>query len=359
MIATGQFTIIDYNDALTLTGFISSNHAKTQIFNPDSSSFNPDWERDNLILTPSLYKLGMTNDLITDVQVENVKWYQLENGHETPVVVGDDFSVSGVKNHILTIKKNILERIPAKDFVCIISFRDAATNLDLMHKLSISFSKVINGGGITSAICWAEDGNVFKNDKVKTLTGTCDLWRGSVVDTTSVSYQWYKQDSSVLDDEGGGIGWKKLTSVSNFGCKNYTTRKITIPSSAVSSFAVFKCGVTDNDSSSSTYRKVFYDTISYVDNSDPLQISILSTGGDVFKNGQGNTTLNARIFRNGEEVDVEGSIYNYKWYKYNKEGVLDANFGGVGISNKSGKAIVVGSDDVDIKATFQVEIYKK
>ena len=27
--AQGQFTIIDYNDALTLTGYIGSNHAKT------------------------------------------------------------------------------------------------------------------------------------------------------------------------------------------------------------------------------------------------------------------------------------------------------------------------------------------
>ena len=31
--AQGQFTIIDYNDALTLTGYIGSNHAKTQMYN--------------------------------------------------------------------------------------------------------------------------------------------------------------------------------------------------------------------------------------------------------------------------------------------------------------------------------------
>ena len=32
--AQGQFTIIDYNDALTLTGYIGSNLAKTQMYNP-------------------------------------------------------------------------------------------------------------------------------------------------------------------------------------------------------------------------------------------------------------------------------------------------------------------------------------
>lgn len=42
--AQGQFTIIDYNDALTLTGYIGSNLAKTQMYNPDNGSYTPDWK---------------------------------------------------------------------------------------------------------------------------------------------------------------------------------------------------------------------------------------------------------------------------------------------------------------------------
>lgn len=38
--AQGQFTIIDYNDALTLTGYIGSNLAKTQMYNPDNDSYH-------------------------------------------------------------------------------------------------------------------------------------------------------------------------------------------------------------------------------------------------------------------------------------------------------------------------------
>lgn len=41
--AQGQFTIIDYNDALTLTGYIGSNLAKTQMFNPDNNTYTPNW----------------------------------------------------------------------------------------------------------------------------------------------------------------------------------------------------------------------------------------------------------------------------------------------------------------------------
>lgn len=73
--AQGQFTIIDYNDALTLTGYIGSNLAKTQMYNPDNDSYSPDWTSKNLVLTPSLYVIGTTTDQITSSAVTSVKWY--------------------------------------------------------------------------------------------------------------------------------------------------------------------------------------------------------------------------------------------------------------------------------------------
>lgn len=69
--AQGQFTIIDYNDALTLTGYIGSNLAKTQMYNPDNGSYTPDWKTKNLVLTPSLYVIGTTADQIATA---NVMW---------------------------------------------------------------------------------------------------------------------------------------------------------------------------------------------------------------------------------------------------------------------------------------------
>ena len=73
--AQGQFTIIDYNDALTLTGYIGSNLAKTQMYNPDNGSYTPDWKTKNLVLTPSLYVIGTTADQIATANVTSVKWY--------------------------------------------------------------------------------------------------------------------------------------------------------------------------------------------------------------------------------------------------------------------------------------------
>lgn len=353
--ATGQFTIIDYNDALTLTGFIGSNHPKTQMYNPDNSTYSPDWGSKNLVLTPTLYKMGSTADIIATAQVQNVKWYEVNSGTETLITASSTYALSGTKSHILTVKSNVLAGLPAKDFTCIVTYRDTTTNMDLTYKMGISFSRVVNGGGIADAVAWCPKGNVFKNGDVATLTAEIDLWRGSTTDITNVAYQWYMQDSTVTTDQGGGVGWKKLTDASG----KYTgtsSRVLTVYAASVVNYAVFKCSIKDTDSSSNTYNQLFWDSVTFIDNSDPLQITIESTGGDVFKNGVGSTTLKAKVFQAGNEVDSAGTKYTYKWFKYNKDGTLVTNWGGSGVDYKTGKSINIGSADVDVKATFQVEI---
>ncbi|EOR20576.1 YkqB [Clostridium sartagoforme AAU1] len=352
-IATGQISIIDYNDALTLTGFIGSNHPKTQMYNPDNSSYTPNWAGANLVLTPSLYKLGTTTDIITSTEVTSVKWF--EAGSSTAITTAGNYALSGTKSHILTVKANVLAGLPGKDWICEVTYKDPTTNLDLVHKMSISFSRVVNGGGIADAIAWSPDGNVFKNSSVTSLKAQCDLWRGSVIDNTNVTYQWYQQDSSVSTDQGGGIGWRKLTETANV-TTGVTTNTLTVFSGAVSSFATFKCIIKDTDSASNTYNQTFVDTISFIDNSDPIQVSVTSTGGDVFKNGVGSTTLTAKLFQAGNEIDSSGTKYTYKWFKYDKNGNLVSNFGGTGVNYKTGKTLAVGDADVDVKATFSVEV---
>lgn len=352
-IATGQFTIIDYNDALTLTGFIGSNHAKTQIYNPDNDSYNPSWATTNLVLTPSLYKLGTTTDVITATEVTTVKWY--EAGSSTAITTAGSYALSGTKSHILTVKTNLLSSIPAKDWICEITYLDATTNLTLTHKMSITFNKVVNGGGIVNAIATSPLGNVFKNSDVATLTAKIELWRGSVIDTTSVAYQWYMQDSTIVTDQGGGIGWRKLVETASM-YTGVTGNVLTLYDAAVVNYATLRVSVKDTDSTSGTYNQFFWDTVSFIDNSDPYQIQITSTGGDVFKNGVGSTTLNARVFQAGNEIDTGGTKFTYKWFKYNKDGTLVTDFGGTGVNYKTGKTLTVGDVDVDVKATFSVEL---
>ena len=248
--------------------------------------------------------------------------------------------------------------LPGVDFKCEITYRDPSTGLDLVHPLSISFSRVVNGSGIVDLLVTTPKGNVFKNAEVATLTAKAELWRGSTVDTTNVTYKWAMMDASVTSsssagyDADFGTGWRKLTNTTNMysGC---TTNTLTIYAAAVESYAVIRCCVKDTDSASATYNSKFYDVCTFIDNSDPLQVIVSSTGGDVFKNGVGTTVLTAVCYQAGAEVDAAGNG-TYTWTKYDKNGAIDTAWGTNG--TKTGKTLSVSTSDVDTKATFMVVV---
>lgn len=244
------------------------------------------------------------------------------------------------------------------DYRCVITYKDESTGLSLTHPLTISFSRVVNGSGIVDLLVTTPNGNVFKNEEVASLIAKAELWRGSTVDTTKVSYKWAVMDASVTAtsstgyDADFGIGWRKLSDTAD----KYTgtaTNTLTVYAAAVDSYAVFKCCAQDTDSASASYNTKFFDVATFIDNSDPLQIIVTSTGGDVFKNGQGTTVLTAVCYQAGSEVDAAGNG-SYTWTKYNKNGVVDTSWGTNG--SKTGKTLSVSSADVDTKATFMVVV---
>ena len=354
--AQGQFTIIDYNDALTLTGYIGSNLQKSQMYNPDNATYTPNWASTNLVLTPSLYVIGTTTDQITSSNVTSVKWYV--GSSTTALTTSGNYALSGTKSHILTVKGNVMAGLPGIDYRCVITYKDDSTGLSITHPLTISFSRVVNGGGIVDLLVTTPNGNVFKNSEVATLTAKAELWRGSTVDTTNVTYKWAIMDSSVTStsssgyDASFGVGWRKLSDTTGM-YSGTTTATITIYAAAVDSYAVFKCVATDSDSTSNTYNSTFNDVATFIDNSDPIQVVITSTGGDVFKNGVGSTVLTAVVYQAGTEIDADGKG-TYTWTKYNKDGAVDTTWGTSG--SKTGKTLSVSSSDVATKATFMVVV---
>ena len=354
IICTSDYTISDFNDAISLSGYIGSNLAHTQIYFPDNGSYIPDWSSTNLVLTPQLYVTSTTSDIIATAAVTSVSWYANSETSGNKITTGGDYALSGAKNHILTVSDNVLDGINQMKFICVIMYHDSTTGLDLTHKMDIQFTLVESGSGIADAICIAEEGNIFKNGTIASLKASCDLWRGSTIDTTNVSYQWYIMDSSVSTDQGGGVGWKKLTNTANM-YQGVTTREITVYPDAVPNVATFKCIITDTEAGANNAK--YYDTITLTDLSDPIQCTIVSSGGDTFVNGQGSTVLTARLFQAGAEIDTTSPYtYTYKWYKYDKTAALVPDWGGSGVNYKTGKTLNVGSSDVDSKATFRVEV---
>ena len=332
--AQGQFTIIDYNDAITLTGLISSNLSKSQMYNPDNGKYIPDWTVSNLVLTPSLFKAGESDDLITDSRVQSVKWYE-DNG-TTAISANDTYALSGAKSQILTVKRNVLAELPGKDFRIVVTFKDPETELTIPFSTSISFNRVVNGSGIANLDVTTPQGNVFKNGEVASLTAKAELWIGNTVNNTNVTYQWYKMDPAQSD------GWLKLTNTTN-KYTGVTTNTLTVYLEAVDSHATFKCIAKDADGGE------FENVASFVDMNDPVYVEIFSSGGSFFKNGVGETNLTAKVYRAGAEIDA-GGAGSYSWAKYDKNGDLVPTW------SQTGKTIRIGSGDVDVKSTYVVTV---
>ena len=200
--------------------------------------------------------------------------------------------------------------------------------------------------GIDSVVAtvWTPEGNMIKNHE-GTLKATVRVFQGTTQVTPS-AFKWYIQDPSATTSNGGdsdgGNGWRLLTSSYNAGITGYTTDTITIPASAIAGVESFKCVVTYQS-------KKYQDVCTVIDVTDPIVVSII--GMTTFKNGQGESSYTAKLYRNGMEIDTSGNEYVYKWYLYRSDGQLDTSFG-----TKTGKTITVKADDFNIRANLVCEV---
>lgn len=123
----------------------------------------------------------------------------------------------------------------------------------------------------------------------------------------------------------------------------------------VNSTQQFRCLIKDTDSSSPTYNVIYTsEPIAFLDFNDTIQTVITSTGGTIFKNGEGTTTLRAELYQNGVEIDAVGTGYTYTWTVQNSTGAT-RNFADAS-ATKVGKTISVGTSDVDVKSTFSCSV---
>ena len=365
IVSMGQYTIVDYNDAVTLTGFVGANKPTTQQFNPDNGSYAPSWATDPyMVLTPSLFIMGKASDIITNAAIQSIKWYDAD-APTVELVTGGSYVIPAFasgSNRPLTINTNILiGAITSKDFICEIVYKDPTSLLNLTYKNSITLSKVTNGGGLVNAVVTTPGGYIFKNDTSATLTAEAALWRGGLTDTSLVEYRWYIDKPGATTDGIGGAGWEYITTGNLYGITGFATNSatLTIPSSAVLNIKSFKVVIKDTDAASVTKNQYFHAPFLFVDQTDPIQIYFDSSAGSVFKNGVGSTNLKAVLFRNGVIIDVAGTVYTYKWSKKDKNGTLDTSWGTSGYKTTAANVLPIDNTEVDAKATFNVEILTK
>lgn len=349
---SASFTLMDYTDGISLITGIDSNLPLTSLYDTANQTLNPSWAGStSLQLTPKVIKAGTSTSLVSSMT--NKKWHRRIAGAATwtEVTSGSNGETINSTSGVLSVSQDKLTGdVWQIDYKFSGSYLDPILNLTFPVEIVITLSRVANGTSFIVARAYTTGGDVFKNSAPSSLSIKAELIRGTTADTTNLSYQWKKSTN--------GSSWTNVS--------GGTSATLSVTPSMVDSFAMFKCVITDIDSTSETYNQTFEtEGVSILDLTDPYQAVIESTAGSYFKNGTGSTILICRVYQNGVEVDATGSSLTYTWTKTDKDGAAVSGFTptatavtwkGNSIVATKKKAITVSHDDVDVKATYFCEV---
>lgn len=285
-------------------------------------------------------------------------WTNLSQGTTANITT----STAGWSNNILKVKAHVV-----------------GTNIhDVMTIIKVSDG--INGTNGVNAVnlsIWAPNGNIINNNNKTSIELQALMYSGTTDISTSAntSFKWVATNpngsESILQaaKTGANEGWKCI-----------------VKADSIPTMLAVRC--------EATYaNKTYKDHIVLEDKIDPIQAVVISTGGDTFKNGTGETYIYAKLIRNGEEIDpitlydnvpgttghkandiiyikssksykklvnnawVNASVsdlqFAYSWTKFNQNGVHDTSY------SATGKVIYVTSGNVTEKANFVLAVSDK
>ncbi|XAG97657.1 tail protein [Enterococcus phage VRE9_4] len=368
-ISSGQITIIDLYDAPALNAWISASQTTTQTYNNTTNTYSPNFGSSAQVLTLNLTKAGGTGSLIGSA-VSDVKWKKTVGATTTEITSTtntDSEYKGGASNSVLTTKVNVPTTNNAVRWTVEGVYTDPDTSLPITFQATIDINLIQLAKAAVVAVLSAPNGSYFRNNTPSSLKLTADVYKDGDLSNGSRKYKWFAADSSVStsQDSDAGIGWRKITATtgtsgavasSGFDVAVTVQGVLTVYPDAVTNGQTFLCVVTDNAGGTSGTKMKQYITL--MDMDDPIMVVIESSGGNILKNGVGSTTLKARLYQNGEEIDSGGTGYTYKWSKWQNNAMVP-NFGGTSNAYKTGKSLSVGSADVDNTTTFKVEVENK
>lgn len=369
IVSSGQITITDLSDGMQLNAFITASGVTTQTYDSTAQTWNPSYATNPQVLTLNLTKAGSTESVINGVS-GNITWTR-SDGTKTTTITSTSSTetqyVSGHSNSVLTTKVNVPLANSASRFTASGIWIDPNTGLKVPFSAVIDLTVVQLAKSAVLANVYAGNGGAFYNSKPASLTVNADLYKGGTLSKGNKEIYFGYADSSVTSTGSNGynsnlgLGWHLCTSSTTGQTPNVTPGTnttsqgvLTVLPTAVTNAQSFKAVIIDREGG--TAGTVVSGIVTLLDYSDPITCTIESTAGSIFKNGSGETTLTCRVFQSGAEIDTNGKTYTYKWSKRDRNGVLDANFGGTGNQYKTGKTINVKASDINIKSQYTCEV---
>lgn len=370
ILSSGQITLTDLSDAPILSAFITASANTTQVYDATAQTWSPSYATTPQVLTLNLTKAGSSTSILSGLSGK-VTWTRTDNGVTTAIASTtntDTQYLSGTANSVLTTKVNVPINSNGSRITATGNWLDPISGLLVPFSVSIDLFVVQLTKSPLLANVYAGNGAVFYNDLPATLTVNADLYKGGQLSNGAKQIKFFYASSSVTStvstgyDADGGLGWYLCQSNTVGASANVSPTAtnvtgqgvLTVTPDFVTNAMTFKAVITDK--TGGTAGQSSSGVVTLIDFSDPISITIESTAGNIFKNGQGTTSLTARLYQSGGEIDTSGTKYTYKWTKRDQNGVLSANFGGASNQYKIGKTISVTATEVTAKATYTCEV---
>lgn len=335
--ARGQVTIVDLNDAKQVQLLMDIKYP-VQMYNPDTKVFTPNFGSDNNVITPKVYVTGNGTNLVS--KLTTLK-YDVGGTVVNAGATSGQYSVAAISaGGALTIKGNITDNsLPIKIAAV---YHDDETGQDTTLEAQGFVAKTANAGALFQVLLTQPKGNSFDaGNNISTLTVEAKCYRGGVQDTDGITYKWYSLNLATQTWVQLSQGIATTAGVST----------LTVKASDVLNVQTFKCEAIDGTDRSEAI-------VTFEDRTDPYSVEIFSPTGLQIKNGQGSTTLCARVYRGTEKIEDEATAtkkFTYTWTKFDKNGTK-SNFAGTTSAQKTGNPLVVAATDIDSKATFYCEV---
>lgn len=212
--AYGQITIVDISDLGTLSAAPESNQPSSIIYDPNQISdtntgYNPDWIKNNLILTPVIYYAG--KELSPSGNGVTVTWQKRIGAEEKPKDV-ENSKGEIVENGKLIVTKNIMtEASPIITYICTVSYIEPQSGQTLVANGQISFSLTIQPTRIKTCSIVGE--TVFKYGADQTLVSSRMIKLEANAVNCSITGWQYKDGSGTFQNilrNGSPVTGKEL-----------------------------------------------------------------------------------------------------------------------------------------------------
>lgn len=135
-LTTNQVTFLDYTDNRKLEVYITSNLPQTQIYNPNTLTYSPDWSSTNLTLTADAF---LDTEII---EPETITWFKKN-------MLGDETRLD-ISSKTLTIDTNEMQgNTTSVTYICIVTYETISTRSQITFVRSDSGINGADGTSVT------------------------------------------------------------------------------------------------------------------------------------------------------------------------------------------------------------------